>query len=556
MRTQCIINNLKFNDGSELKVSPNDIVVFVGANNCGKTQSLKDIEQGVVNSEQTVVVKEVKYSVNNLQTLEDELRSVSSFDKQNNHYSGYGYNLYAGTLNQISEHSFGYSGGSKYFIKRLETKDRLGLCNPVGVIDRDEPKSHPIHYIVNDKKLRDKIDKSFHLAFGKHLQLERFGGRTNFLRIGNAIPRLTIAGCSLDADIDHANAIMNTYPKLHEQGDGMVSFTGILLSLLIPNFSIHLLDEPEAFLHPPQARILGTVIPELIEGKQAFVSTHSEHLINGLLESAPERIKVVRISRNANNNTFSIIDTEKISEIWKDTLLRQSNVFQGLFYDSVVICESDSDCQFYSSIHSCIKEKNGMRERPFYVYSSTKSRMKVIVNALKPLNVSIRVVADLDLLREKADAQSLYEACGGVWADIDEDFSLLTNSLKDDKNTISKEDLKQLFLSLLDSIDKDEYDRKALKDLKSQLSLEYKWKALKENGIIALPDDAKEPFKKIHDAFTLNNIYLVPRGQLEGFVPIVKGHGPRWVASVFEKYPDFNDGVYADAISFIESWQV
>ena len=87
MRTQCIINNLKFNDGSELKVSPNDIVVFVGANNCGKTQSLKDIEQGVVNSEQTVVVKEVKYSINNLQTLEDELRSVSSFDKQNNHYS-------------------------------------------------------------------------------------------------------------------------------------------------------------------------------------------------------------------------------------------------------------------------------------------------------------------------------------------------------------------------------------------------------------------------------------------------------------------------------------
>ena len=158
------------------------------------------------------------------------------------------------------------------------------------------------------------------------------------------------------------------------QGDGMVGFTGVLLSLLIENYSVYLIDEPESFLHPPQARILGTEIPELLDNRQAFISTHSEHLLKGLLEAAPERIKVVRISREGNKNSFSIINTDDISKIWKDTLLRQSNVLQGLFYDAVVICESDSDCQFYSAILTYNKEQMSKRDNTFFVYGSTKSR--------------------------------------------------------------------------------------------------------------------------------------------------------------------------------------
>lgn len=556
MKTQCKISNLKFNNGFELQISHNDIVVFVGANNCGKTQSLKDIENWFINRERNIIIKDITYTISNPQFFEEELKSISSFNKHNNHYSGYGYSFYSGIGLQMTENSLGHSELSKYFIKRLETKDRLGLCTPVNTIDRDEPKSHPLHYIVNNTELRDQIDFSFYSAFGQHLQLERFGGRTNFLRIGDNIPRLNTENCSLDADIDHTNAVMNTYPKLHEQGDGMVSFTGVLLSLLIPHYSIHLLDEPEAFLHPPQSRILGSVIPELLQEKQAFISTHSEHLIKGLLEVAPDRVKVIRIARKADNNTFSIIDNKKISEIWNDTLLRQSNIFQGLFYDSMVICESDSDCQFYSLLHTFLNEKNGLKDRPFYVYSSTKSRMRVIVNALRPLDVSMRVVADLDLLREKNDAKLLFESCGGVWDNIDADYILFSSALKDDKNTISKDELKQLFVKLVDSTNREEYDKVALKELKAQLILEHKWKALKEYGINALPEKAKEPFEKINAAFIASNIHLVPKGQLEGFVPVVKGHGPRWVTSVFEQYPDFNDKIYADTLSFIESWHI
>ena len=48
---------------------------------------------------------------------------------------------------------------------------------------------------------------------------------------------------------------------LQQQGDGMRSFTSVILHLLASTTpSILILDEPEAFLHPPQATLLGELI--------------------------------------------------------------------------------------------------------------------------------------------------------------------------------------------------------------------------------------------------------------------------------------------------------
>jgi hypothetical protein len=47
-------------------------------------------------------------------------------------------------------------------------------------------------------------------------------------------------------------------PLLHEQGDGVRSFVGLLHSLA--RLPLVLIDEPEAFLHPPHARLLGRVL--------------------------------------------------------------------------------------------------------------------------------------------------------------------------------------------------------------------------------------------------------------------------------------------------------
>lgn len=557
METICRIRKLIFNNGEdELEVSTNDIVVFVGPNNSGKSQSLKDIKKAFTNSSLNIVVKSIEYEIDGVDKFEESIKKVSSLD--NNHYSGYGFSIYSGWIGNLMHNSFNGGGGEQlvnFFVKQLDTRDRLNQCDPVGAIECDEPKAHPLHYLVYSSELRERIDKSFYEAFGQHLQVDRYGGKTNFLRIGDKVKRMTGTDVSLDEEFDNATQIMGTYPKLHEQGDGMVGFTGVLLSLLIENYSVFLIDEPESFLHPPQARILGTEIPELLGNRQAFISTHSEHLLKGLLEAAPERIKVVRISRKGNDNSFSFINTDDISKIWKDTLLRQSNVLQGLFYDAVVICESDSDCQFYSAILTYNKEQQSIRDNTFFVYSSTKSRLKVIVEALRPLNVVYRVIADLDLLREKNDLKPLFEACGGKWEDLKDDFVNFSEALKDENNTIGKEDLKRLFIETIDADGKEEYDKTSLKDLKSKVTLEKKWKPIKKHGVKEIPAPALDAFNRIDAVLKQHKIFLVPNGELEGFVN-VGGHGPGWVANVMETYPDYENAVFNDARAFVDSWGI
>ncbi|MBK9599392.1 MAG: ATP-binding protein, partial [Flavobacteriales bacterium] len=131
-------------------------------------------------------------------------------------------------------------------------------------------------------------------------------------------------------------------PELQRQGDGMRSFAGVLLHTTVGHESIFLLDEPEAFLHPPQARLLGRM---LVEDKQAnrqlFIATHSGDVLKGILDSGSKNVRVVRLRREGNVNIMRQLDNDKITELWGDPLLRYSDILDGLFHEKVIITEGD-----------------------------------------------------------------------------------------------------------------------------------------------------------------------------------------------------------------------
>ena len=56
-----------------------------------------------------------------------------------------------------------------------------------------------------------------------------------------------------DIKLDN-NGVWNV-PPLHQQGDGMRSFVGCMLMFLTSPGFVHLIDEPEAFLHPWHTRM-------------------------------------------------------------------------------------------------------------------------------------------------------------------------------------------------------------------------------------------------------------------------------------------------------------
>ena len=126
---------------------------------------------------------------------------------------------------------------------------------------------------------------------------------------------------------------------------------------MLDYYCTFLIDEPESFLHPPQANIMGRIIGKTLrENQQAFISTHSEEIIKGLLDVCPERVKIVRITREEDVNEFSVLENEKFNEVWNDPLLKYSNIMTSLFHKNVILCESDSDCKFYSIIENYIKQ--------------------------------------------------------------------------------------------------------------------------------------------------------------------------------------------------------
>lgn len=56
------ITKIKFNNGEELEIQKNDIVIFVGPNNAGKSQSLTDLYNLARKKIPTVVISDIEVS--------------------------------------------------------------------------------------------------------------------------------------------------------------------------------------------------------------------------------------------------------------------------------------------------------------------------------------------------------------------------------------------------------------------------------------------------------------------------------------------------------------
>ena len=65
----------------------------------------------------------------------------------------------------------------------------------------------------------------------------------------------------------------------------------------------------------------------------------------------------------------------------------------------VIICESDSDCRFYSAILQAVIEKKNLSSQDFmFIHCGGKHRIPQVVNALKKLDVAMEVICDFDVL--------------------------------------------------------------------------------------------------------------------------------------------------------------
>jgi ABC-type polar amino acid transport system ATPase subunit len=552
------ISELTFNNCEVLQIKNNDIVIFVGPNNAGKSQSLNDIYTLCEAKNPTVVISDIKITKSKGDLLIKFLENMSVSKHENGYVNYQGYNFYCNSgIANVFNQNYSYTNVRNAFVSHLSTEQRLSICNPPQSINRDTPKQHPIHYVAFNPEYRMILSANFRKAFGTDITPNTQFGQTIPLCLGEPII-LTEKFKDEQERFEEYGKRLSAYKQVHQQGDGIRSFTGILLNLMIDYYCTFLIDEPESFLHPPQANIMGRIIGETLkEDQQAFISTHSQEIIKGLLDVCPDRIKIVRITRDNDTNYFSVLENEKFKDIWNDPLLKHSEIMSSMFHQSVVLCESDSDCKMYSIINSFLKESLGHYSETLFIHCGGKQRMHKIISALKSLNVDVKVVPDIDVLNDETIIKGIVESCGSNWATFKNNYKIICANLYSPKEQLVRTEILNNIKDLLEKQTNNYLSQEEINNIRIMLKTTTKWSELKHNGTTAIPaGDATKAYNELNDAMKKIGIFIVPCGELECFIKEVGGHGPDWVNTVLEIYPDLNNNVYDRLKDFICKWGI
>lgn len=544
------ITKLIFNDGRELSLNKDDIVVFVGPNNSGKSQSLRDIFNNCQNDKRKgIVIKDILLSTST-NDLSELISKIAVLNKSNNIYYYFGHPF----LDKSFSDKTRFGSYRDVFVSFLQTDERLSYCKPQENISPGDNVSHPMQFLIDSKEYRNKLSKLFNKAFQENLYCYS-RGRTVSIRVGKIDDTI-----SSNSRIEVADSVMDEIgqlPHIENQGDGMRSFVSILLSLCLDYKRIHLFDEPESFLHQAQARIVGRMIgEELKHNQQAFISTHSTDFIKGLLEKAESRVKVIRITRDGNTNHFHILDNNHIQEICNDEMLKHTNILEGLFSNKTIVCEGDVDCLLFSSIEEYLLNKEGNYSESSYLFTGGKSSFKKTLIALKGLGIDFRAVMDLDALNDENLIKSNYEVCGGNWqSDIKGNYDKLMLWIKNHSNgCLTKEEAKNIVCEAISKCKNDILSSNDIKNVRLSLKANAAWEELKHNGKSAINDvETEMAFDKILLSLKEKHIYLIPTGEIESFFPDIEGHGHGWLQNVFKDYPSFESDEYNNVKNFVKS---
>lgn len=548
------ISKIHFNDGTDVDIQQNDIVIFVGPNNAGKSQSLKDIYMLAKEKQQTTVVTDLTIRKNSTH-LKDLLDSIAQkeFHGSSTKYDALGHTFYYNSdIENIFQNDLYLGMFLDLFVANLDTAARLTICEAPSSISRNTPKHHPIHYAAFDPKYRIWLSNNFKKAFGVEITPNTQYGATIPLCMGPLV-KLNDEYDDEQSRLEAYARVLETYKQVQNQGDGIKSFTGILLYLMLDHFCTFLIDEPESFLHPPQARIMGQIIGHTLSNQQqCFISTHSEEIIKGLLEVCPQRIKIIRITRNNDINFFSVLNNEKFKDVWNDPLLKYSNIMSSLFHKSVVLCESDSDCRMYSIIESHLKQLSEKYSETLFIHCGGKHRMAKIASALQSLKIDIKLISDIDVLNDESVFKGIVESFGIDWTKIQSDYNKIVANLHSPNEKINRNQAKIGIDQIINSSKAQDLSNRELKEIRNVIKTTSKWDSIKSAGVNAIPPgDATSAFKQLDLILQENGIYIVPVGELECFIKTIGGHGPEWTNKVLETYPSIDDPVYEQIKSFI-----
>jgi predicted ATPase len=525
-----MIDKIKLKSGSSqgqpnLEIDLTPITIFVGPNNSGKSRILIELENycrkthGQAND---LILESLIFSQFTKEEIEDEISKIEQtptigesinpghiiigkVNPQSNQASRFQVNKTglineAQNPNQVQGH---YAPFLNIYTLRLDGTNRLTLLQeqPAGDL-QNTPVNHLAHLFV-DNDIRKELRRIIYDAFGKYYVIDPTNVGRLRVRLSATEPKneREEKGWEKEAIDFHKKALL-----INDASDGFKAFSGIMTTIIAGDPKITLIDEPEAFLHPALSNKLGKEIGRSLinSRKRLFVATHSSSFLMGCIQSGAP-INIVRLTYKNSIPYSRILPKDKIVHLMRHPLLRSTGVLSGLFFESVIVTESDTDRAFYQEINERLLSTNDERgiSNCLFINAQNKQTVWEIVKPLRELGIPAIGIVDIDVLKEGGQVFN----------------KLLDGSFLPTLNH-------QAFQS----------QRKTFNDKLNETGQNWKVKG----GIDLLDRQEKEACNNFLNQLEEYGVLVIRNGELESWLkPLgATGHGPSWLINVFDKLGD------------------
>jgi hypothetical protein len=519
-----------FGAGTSLVFEPTAMTVFVGPNNSGKSLVLRELqnyaEQGrtairhIVEGIELVLFSEAEtmsliagrkspvpvnetipeghvrvarpvpasgsasYLHLNLNHLMQQFSNYRQQQAQGNH------DWWRNVWNGVYQHF------TSLFTVALDGKTRLGLTEPRPSGDLlASPANHLASLFQNDVA-RKRVRRIAHEAFGLHFVVDPTNPGQLRIRMSLRPPHDDQEEQALDA---RARQFHTASTDIAQLSDGIKAFTGLISALISSDYRIMLVDEPEAFLHPPLAGQLGREMATLADERSGnvFASTHSSRFLMGCIESG-KPTNIVRLTYRESHATARLLPAERIHELMRDPLLRSAGVLDALFYSGAVVCEADKDRVFYAEINNRLQAagKKSVVDAIF-LNAQNKQTVRRIVGPMREMGLPAAAVVDIDVIKGD-DLRDLLRDCF-VPAELIQ----------------------------------------SLGQLRGQIESRFREAGLdmKQGGISLLAGEAQEACRSLLDQLAVYGIFVLPLGEVESWLSYlgVQSSKENWLPAIFDR---------------------
>ena len=517
-----MISNIRLKFGRAVGLPPEDIettpvTVFVGPNNSGKSKALSEIEQfcrtGQKNTS-SVIIDNLTYSGLSSEEAEKAIENIRQSPNPNetviaDHVfigSRYGRAQVPliGLTRYVQNPSENVTAFCQWFLTHntlmLDGRSRINLVNQQSAGDLQMPSQSSFQALFRDDTKRQEVRRIVAEAFGSYFVIDPSNLGQLRIRLADRAPNNSLEerGIHEEAVLFHSKAQL-----IDSTSDGVKAFTGIITELVAGDPRIVLVDEPEAFLHPSLAFKLGYEVSRaaLTANKRVFASTHSPTFVMGCIQSGAP-VNIIRLTYRGGVATARLLPSKEILELMRNPLLRSTGVLSGLFYEFVIVTESDADRAFYQEINERLLRYKLHWGIPncLFINAQNKQTVQTIIRPLRKLGIPAAGIVDVDILKD-----------GGTnWA------NLLTSA---NIPLISHQALAALRIAVKQAMDNTGRDMK------------------RDGGLAILLEPEKEAAQNLFNQLNEYGIFVVPGGELESWFSSlgVNGHGPSWLIGIFEK---------------------